>query len=51
MAALGAVQVFAGMWIAERMATKRHPWIRRFWWLPQIMGIAGNAAAHNSTLR
>jgi len=22
-----------------------------FWWLPQIMGIAGNAVPHNTTLR
>ena len=53
MAPLGAVQVFAGMWLAERMATSQHRWIRRFWWLPQLMGIAGNAAAtlHNTALR
>ena len=53
MAPLGAVQVVAGMWLAERMALSRHPWVRRFWWLPQMMGIAGNAAAtaHNFTLR
>lgn len=53
MAPLGAVQVAAGMWLAERMAMSRHPWIRRFWWLPQVLGIAGNAAAtaHNIALR
>lgn len=53
MAPLGAVQVVAGMWLAERMATSRHVWLRRFWWLPQAMGIAGNAAAsvHNLALR
>jgi len=53
MAPMGAIQVFAGMWLAERMATSRHVWIRRFWWLPQVMGTAGNAAAslHNRTLR
>lgn len=52
MAPLGAVQVVAGMWLAERMAMSRRPWVRRFWWLPQMMGIAGNAAAtaHNFTL-
>jgi hypothetical protein len=52
MAPLGAVQVAAGMWLAERMATSQHVWVRRFWWLPQVMGIAGNAAAaaHNVTL-
>src|SRR5229473_3158108 len=49
MAPLGAAQVIAGMWLAQRMATSRHVWVRRFWWLPQVMGIAGNLAAtgHN----
>jgi len=53
MAPLGALQVAAGMWLAERMAVSRRPWIRRFWWLPQVLGIAGNAAAtaHNIALR
>ncbi|HEY6330775.1 MAG TPA: hypothetical protein VI756_15695 [Blastocatellia bacterium] len=53
MAPLGAVQVFAGAWLGERMATSRNPWMRRLWWLPQIAGIAANSAcaAHNVTLR
>ena len=53
MAPLGAIQVFAGMWLAERMAKSQHVWVRRFWWLPQTIGIAGNiaASAHNVTLR
>lgn len=53
MAPLGAVQVVAGMWLADRMAASQNAWVRRFWWLPQVMGIAGNAAAtgHNFTLR
>jgi hypothetical protein len=52
MAPLGAAQVIAGMWLAERMATSGHLWVRRLWWLPQIMGIAGNLAAtgHNIAL-
>jgi hypothetical protein len=52
MAPIGAAQVFAGMWLGERMATSRHPWVRRFWWLPQTLGIAGNVAAtvHNLPL-
>lgn len=52
MAPLGTVQVVAGMWLAERMASSRHLWVRRFWWVPQIMGIAANAAAtaHNIAL-
>jgi hypothetical protein len=53
MAPLGAVQVVAGMWLAERMATSQHVWVRRLWWLPQVVGIAGNiaATAHNTSLR
>jgi hypothetical protein len=53
MAPLGAVQVVAGMWLAEQMASSRHDWVRRLWWLPQVIGIAGNAAssAHNVALR
>jgi len=53
MAPLGAIQVFAGMWLAERMAKSQRVWVRRFWWLPQTIGIAGNiaATAHNVTLR
>ena len=53
MAPLGAIQVFAGMWLAERMAKNQHAWVRRLWWLPQTIGIAGNiaATAHNLTLR
>ena len=52
MAPLGAVQVVAGMWLAERMAKSQHVWVRRLWWLPQTIGIAGNiaASAHNVTL-
>jgi hypothetical protein len=52
MAPLGAVQVVAGMWLAERMAKSQHVWLRRLWWLPQTIGIAGNiaASAHNVTL-
>ena len=53
MAPLGAVQVVAGMWLAERMSKSQHVWVRRLWWLPQTIGIAGNIAAstHNLTLR
>ncbi len=53
MAPLGAVQVIAGMWLAERMAKSQHVWVRRLCWLPQTIGLAGNiaASAHNVTLR
>jgi|SRR5690348_15004403 hypothetical protein len=52
MAPLGAVQVFAGAWLGEQMAMSRHTWVRRLWWLPQVIGIVGNAAAtaHNVAL-
>lgn len=53
MAPLGAVQVVAGMWLAERMSKSEHLWVRRLWWLPQTVGFGGNVAAsvHNTTLR
>jgi hypothetical protein len=51
MAPLGTVQVLAGMWLGERMSTSRNRWIRRFWWLPQAAGIAGNAAATANNLK
>jgi hypothetical protein len=52
MAPMGAVQVVTGMWLSERMARSRHLWVRRCWWLPQMMGIAANVAAtaHNTAL-
>jgi hypothetical protein len=52
MAPLGMVQVLAGMWLAQQMADSQHVWVRRLRWLPQIAGIAANAAAaaHNAAL-
>jgi len=52
MAPIGAAQAIAGTWLAERMRTSRHIWIRRFWLAPQMAGIAGNAWAtgHNLSL-
>jgi len=51
MAPLGTLQVFAGMWLAERMETSRHGWIRRLWWLPQVVGIAANTSATANNVR
>jgi hypothetical protein len=42
MAPLGALQCLLETWLAERMRTSTHKWIRRLWWLPQSVGIAGN---------
>lgn len=42
MAPLGAVQCLLETWLAERMRTSTHKWIRRLWWLPQSAGIGGN---------
>ena len=42
MAPLGAVQCLLETWLAERMRTSTHKWIRRFWWVPQSVGISGN---------
>lgn len=44
MAPLGMVQVVAETWISQRMKDSKHPWLRRVWWLPLVVGIAGNAA-------
>jgi hypothetical protein len=53
MAPLGAVQVVAETWLAQRMKTSRHAWIRRLWWMPQTIGIVGNTwgTQHNLSLR
>jgi hypothetical protein len=42
MAPLGVVQCLLETWLAERMRTSTHKWVRRFWWLPQSVGIGGN---------
>jgi hypothetical protein len=42
MAPLGAAQCLLETWLAERMHTSRHKWVRRFWWVPQTVGIGGN---------
>jgi len=42
MAPLGTAQVIAETWLAERMKNSSHSWIRHTWWLPQLIGIAGN---------
>jgi hypothetical protein len=42
MAPLGAAQCLLETWLAERMRSSSHKWIRRFWWVPQSVGIGGN---------
>src|SRR5579862_184328 len=42
MAPLGAAQCLLETWLAERMHTSKHKWVRRFWWVPQSVGIGGN---------
>jgi hypothetical protein len=51
MASLGAFQVVAETWLAERMKTSQHPWVRRLWWMPQIIGIAGNVSGTVNNLK
>jgi hypothetical protein len=43
MAPLGTLQSILEMWLAERMRTSRNKWMRRLWWVPQSVGITGNA--------
>jgi hypothetical protein len=50
MAPLGAVQIVASVWVAERMKTSRHIWVRRLWWMPQIIEIAANGFSAKSNL-
>ncbi len=39
-------------WLASRMATSHHRWIRRLWWLPQCAATVGHlwAGTHNMSL-
>lgn len=39
-------------WLATRLATSRHRWLRRLWWVPQAAATAGFlwSAAHNLQL-
>lgn len=39
-------------WLALRLATSRHSWVRRLWWLPQTAATAGSvwAGVHNLSL-
>jgi hypothetical protein len=39
-------------WLASRMATSRHRWARKLWWLPQSAATAGHlwAGTHNMGL-
>lgn len=39
-------------WLGSRLATSRHRWLRRLWWLPQSAATVGHlwAAAHNMSL-
>ncbi len=39
-------------WLAQRIATSRHEWLRRLWWVPQAAATAGFiwSGAHNLSL-
>ncbi len=50
MAPLGAAQCLLQTWVAERMHTSRNKWVRRFWWVPQTVGISGNSWGAGSNL-
>lgn len=39
----GALQTILGMYLGEKMRESRHRWIRDIWWIPQTVGISGNA--------
>jgi hypothetical protein len=37
MVPVGAGFVIGEAWLAERMKTSRHAWVRRVWWVPQAV--------------
>jgi hypothetical protein len=51
MAPIGAIQIIASMWLAGRMKTSSHPWIRRTWWLPQLLQIGASAFGTANNLK
>jgi len=32
----------AADWFGWKLQRSRHPWVRRFWWVPQVVQIQGN---------
>ena len=50
MAPMGAAQILASAWLAGRMKSSSHIWMRRLWWLPQIMEIGVSAFATENNL-
>src|SRR5438477_5776461 len=51
MAPYGTAEVIAETWLAERMKSSRHVWIRRFWWVPQTFAIEQHAHGTVSWIR
>lgn len=51
MAPAGAAAVMGEAYLADRMRTSRHKWIRAIWWLPQAVTIGANiyGVTHNSS--
>jgi hypothetical protein len=43
MAPVGAIQIVASVWLAGRMKTRSHTWIKRIWWMPQVIQIGASA--------
>lgn len=42
MAPIGAVELVATTYLAERMKTSRHKWERKTWWILQMLAISGH---------
>ena len=45
MAVFGYAEVAGAAWLADRMRHSKKRLVQRLWWLPQVAGIAGHAAA------
>jgi hypothetical protein len=44
MAPLGAVQEIVGIYLGTEMKRSRNRFIRRVWWVPQVVAIGGNSS-------
>lgn len=51
MAPAGAGEIIAETWVAERMKTSNHKWVRRIWWVPQVADITVNVYGMSYNLR
>lgn len=51
MAPAGAAIGIGEMWLAEKMRSSSHKWIRKTWWIPQTFTIGGNIYGIRNNVR